>query len=105
MASPVDITGALPYDGTMFDNNSYYVVGGLTPTTTYTVTLTNVTSGGSLEIYSDSGFTTLMDSSNGAVNLPETTTGTANASGKIFIQVDTAGLSGSSGTTYKINVQ
>ena len=46
-----------------------------------------------------------MDTSNGGVNLPESTTGTANASGKIFIKVGTAGLAGSSGTTYKINVQ
>lgn len=38
---PVDISGSLPYAGTVSNADSYYVIGGLSPGRTYTVQLTS----------------------------------------------------------------
>lgn len=103
--SPVDITGMLPYGGTMVSPGSFYRITGLTPGTVYTVSMTEMTSGGSLRVYSDAGFSTLECSSNGAVNLPESCQATANPSGILYVNADTAGLTGAGATTYNIRVQ
>ena len=101
--SPVDITGQLPYAGTLLSGASYYVLTGLTPGTVYTVLMTEVTGGGGLEVYTDSGFSTLGCSSNGAVNLPESCQATANPSGKLYIRTHTPTSAG--GTTYNLRAQ
>jgi hypothetical protein len=104
--APVDITGQLPYSGSMLSPGSFYMVSGLTPSTTYTAALTEVTGGGSLEVYSDVNFTTQLCSSNGGVNLPESCQAAANASGKLYIKAATAGLTvPANGTTFNVRVE
>ncbi|MDH4246311.1 MAG: hypothetical protein OEW39_00675, partial [Deltaproteobacteria bacterium] len=118
--APVDITGLLPYPGTMVSPGSYYVVTGLTPGTVYTVMMTEMTGGGSLGVYADVNFTTQPGSyaciqgatnasgypiSDGGGNLPESCTAAANASGKLFIKADPTGLTATGATTFNVRVQ
>jgi hypothetical protein len=103
VASPVDITGLLPYGGTTVVSGSFYRITGLTPGTVYTVSMTELTAGGQLRVYSDAAFSTLEDSSNGGVNLPEVCQATANPSGILYINADVD--NSNRPTTYNVRVQ
>jgi hypothetical protein len=89
-------------------DGSYYVVSGLTPGATYTVSLTEMTGGGSLNVFQDSDFTItpgLTCNSSNAVNLPEICQLAANASGRLYINASETGLNAGNATTFNIRVQ
>lgn len=111
IAAPVNITGLIPYEGSFLTpppptpTGSFYVIENLIPLAPFNITLTNVTDGSALEVYSDSGFTTLLCTSDETENLNESCPAVAaNASGKLFINV-LKGKNFVSGATYTINVR
>ena len=62
VGSPVNITGLMPYSGTQdTTNDSFYVIEGLTPGSPYSVSMTNVTGGGALFVYSTADFATTQE--------------------------------------------
>jgi hypothetical protein len=108
--TPKELTGLLPYSGTLGPNppntDSFYMVDGLTPGSPYTVSITNVTGGGTLQAYNDAAFTntTGITCNTGAANSPETCVTTANGSAKIYFKVTRSGAQ-PGGSTYDIRVQ
>jgi hypothetical protein len=82
------------------------MVDGLTPGSPYTVSITNVTGGGTLQAYNDAAFTntTGITCNTGAANSPETCVTTANGSAKIYFKVTRSGAQ-PGGSTYDIRVQ
>jgi hypothetical protein len=51
--TPLDLTGATPYMGSVYNGPSYYVFTGLAPATDYTLTLSMLTANLTLWVYDD----------------------------------------------------
>jgi len=54
--TPVDLTGATPYGGTVYNGPSYYVFTGLAAQTDYTLTLSNLSANLTLWVYDDAAY-------------------------------------------------
>jgi hypothetical protein len=62
-ATPVDLSGTLPYPGRAGTNSSYYEIPNITAGQSYTVTLTDITADVDLHVYDDPAFTISLGSS------------------------------------------
>jgi len=97
-ASPVNITGSVPYAGTVDSTASYYV-NTVTPGEGYLISLTGMNYGANLTVYGDdSTFTAPLCSSANSYTSSEYCAVTA-TSGAMYIKVDGAPLDKGSGFT------
>ena len=103
--TPVDLTGILPYEGGIKTTASYYKVSGLVPSASYTVELINMIGQGSLEVFSDSGFTTSVCTDDRGGNWPESCTVNADGSGALYFQGLPGGGFSSAGATYRVQIK
>lgn len=85
--APVDITGSLPYSGQVSAGKSYYMVGNLTPGTSYHASLSKLTSKGRVAIYPNSAFTSYTAQSTSNDNVASVV-GAADSSGILYVAAD-----------------
>src|SRR5690606_29077666 len=102
VAQPVDVTGSLPWAGTVGTADSYYVVTGLSAGQSHTVRLTDLTDNVTLIVDGDSDFTDGDESVGGSPGTDdETATFLANAQGELYVRVF-GGLT-TEGATYTLD--
>ncbi len=105
-STPMNLTGLLPYSGTVDTSASYYVINGLTPGTSYVVAITSLTDNVDLYVYGgDSTFTTpatcAIDNTGNSGISQEYCYLTVTAS-DLYIMVDGSGTT--AGATYYLDV-
>jgi hypothetical protein len=89
--TPVDLTGATPYAGTIYNGPSYYVFIGLAAGTDYTVTISLLTADLVLWVYDDGAFQNQLCYSNEAGTADETCV-VQTATGEIHLRVTGASV-------------
>ncbi len=89
--APLDITSDLPFLGRGYNlgntlaTSNFYVVSGLTPSTTYRVQITNLTANVDLRVYAESTFDTLLCSAQ-VSSIAETCEAQSTAGGELYIR-------------------
>lgn len=103
VASPINITGLVPYASQVGSGSSYYMITGLTAGNG-NVALTGVSGDVTLDVYSTSDFatTSLCQSANAGVTAGELCTFAVPGSGTVYIKVSAA--SGTTGAVFTIGV-
>ena len=116
IASPVDLTGILPWDGQIKSkqggggddtSGSFYVVGGLIPGAPVSVSATNASESIELQVGSNADFVTeILCDANGTTGVGSEicTNVTVNPSGKLYVRVKSGNGFGTTGGTHEINV-
>ena len=89
--TPVDLTGATPYAGSIDHGPSYYVFTGLAPATDYTVTISLLTADLVLYVYDDGAYQNQLCSSNEFGTADETCV-VQTATGEIHLRIGGATL-------------
>ena len=105
-ALPITLTLGVALNGTVgkAPANSYYTVTGLTSSTTYTFSLSNLNDDADLIVFKDAGFSTIFCESSHNGTASETcpaTTDSGGANSQVWIQVKSFSATG---TTYLISV-
>lgn len=98
--APVALDGTvnLPYNGEVSAGSSYYKLQGLAPNTFYAVSLTNLTANADLTLHEISDYSSTACYSNKSGTTAEWCGATSNASGELFVKVESRTSTGSTFT-------
>ena len=112
----MDLAGILPWDGQLKSkqggggedtSGSFYLVGGLIPGATVSVSATNASESIELQVGSNADFVTeILCDANGTTGVGSEicTNVTVNPSGKLYVRVKSGNGFGTTGGTHEINV-
>ncbi len=99
--APVNITGATPWPGTIYDGPSQYKITGLAAATDYTVTIFNLTDNLGLVVYDEGTYQVPLCSSN-QLGIVDETCVVQTTTGELYIWIKIQ--YGLKGATFSLNV-
>jgi hypothetical protein len=100
--APVDITGAIPWSGSVYKTASFYKITGMAVSTDYTVTISNLTDDLMMSVFDDETYQNFLCKSTRSGTADETCT-VQTATGEFHIRVYPSD-SAVRGATYLLNV-